>query len=138
MQAKVPKFIDIEDKVIFGLTWRQFFFLGVGSGAGVLAFSVLVQPLGTTVAVVTTAIGAVFAFVKINNRPMHVFMYSLWNYFFNPRRFVWQKEEPRRQKTKVMKKEAPKAAPKAVTAERLKQLAVLLDIKGRKSSDTNV
>ena len=76
MQVKVPKFIDIEDKVIFGLTWRQFLFLGVGGGVGIVAFYVLVQPLGTAIGVVSMTIGAIFALVKINNRPMHIFVYS--------------------------------------------------------------
>ncbi|OHA53424.1 MAG: hypothetical protein A3A30_02815 [Candidatus Terrybacteria bacterium RIFCSPLOWO2_01_FULL_48_14] len=133
MQVKVPKFIDIEDKVIFGLTWRQFLFLGVGGGVGIVAFYVLVQPLGTAIGVVSMTIGAIFALVKINNRPMHIFVYSLWNYFFNPRQYTWKKEATAARTakvTKITKKETP-ATPKTITPERLKRLSVLLDIQGQ-------
>lgn len=132
MQARVPKYIDIEDKIIFGLTWRQFIALGIGIGVAVLAFTIVVQPLATMIGTFAVAAGAVFAFVKINNRPMHVFIYSLWNFFFNPRRYIWQKERARPEKeTKVMlKKEPARALPKIVSPERLHQLSVLLDIKG--------
>ena len=38
MRFEVPQFIDIEDKIIGPLTWRQFIYLGGGVGGAVVIF----------------------------------------------------------------------------------------------------
>lgn len=92
MQAKVPKFIDIEDKVVGPLTWRQFAFLGGGASFAMLFLWRFQSFLGVPLAALSLGFAAAFAFHKINGRPFAVFLTSFWNYQVNPRRYFWEKE----------------------------------------------
>lgn len=131
MQAKVPKFLEIEDKIMLGLSGRQILELGIASGFVVLSFALLVRPLAIAISFVAATAGITFAFVKINGRDAHHFIFSLWSYFFNPRKLVWQKEEIKIQKEKIKKAPKPQATPKVVTPERLREIALMLDVAHR-------
>jgi len=91
MQVKVPKFIEIEDKVVFGMTWKQFLAVGLGLGGGILANLILVPSIGVPVMLLCIFGGIVLAFVKVNERPFIVFLGSAWRYFYNPHSYIWKR-----------------------------------------------
>jgi len=132
MQAKVPKFLEIEDKIMFGLSWRQFLELGATSLVIVFAFAILTKPLAVAISFTAAVAGITMAFIKINGRSAHHFIFSLWSYFFNPRQYVWRKEEVRAKKTKVRKMEkASSGIPHVISPQRLKEIALMLDVAQR-------
>lgn len=92
MQAKVPKFIDIEDKVVGPLTWRQFTYLAFGISFAFLAFSQFKSYIGAPLAFGITALAIALAFVHVNGRPFTTFLFSLWQYNTNPHRYFWKQE----------------------------------------------
>lgn len=95
MQYKVPQNVDIEDKVIAGLTLRQFMFIMVAGGIGLLEFYAFVGPLSflfLPMAIITGGIGVAFAFVKINDRPFEVFIGAAMKSLFAPHERVWNKD----------------------------------------------
>ncbi|MEK7637089.1 MAG: PrgI family protein [Patescibacteria group bacterium] len=93
-QFIVPQFIDVEDKILGPISVRQFIIFLVGGGLIVGAYQILFKLANLTVAFVFTAVGIfigiiLFAFVRINGRPFHVFVLSLLQSVKNPRMRLW-------------------------------------------------
>lgn len=92
MRFEVPQFIEVEDKIFGPLTWRQFVYVGGGSGlAAVLFFFtplIVFLIFGIPIAIATFAL----AFYPINNRPFAVFLESVFRYFRGSRLYLWQKK----------------------------------------------
>ena len=95
MQFKVPQFIDIEDKILGPLTWRQFAYcLGA---AGITYISLRFIPGGRIVGLlVASPFAGLFlalAFIKINNRPFIETLEHGFNYITGSNIYTWQKQE---------------------------------------------
>ncbi len=128
-QAKVPKFIDIQDKVVDGLTlWKVIDLATAGVVAAV--FIVLLRgPVGQIGALFSVVLGVCFAFIKINERPFSVFALSAFSFLINPKKYSWQKE-----KVKIKMREhkiAPlpsRRADQELTVQKIKELATALDV----------
>jgi hypothetical protein len=95
MQYKVPQNVDIEDRVIAGLTLRQFGFLMV---AGALVLALKFTLVGTLsflflpLAIIIGGAGIAFAFVKINDRPFELFVIAAARTLFTPGKRYWEKD----------------------------------------------
>jgi hypothetical protein len=93
MRFEVPQFIEVEDKVVGPLTWRQFIYLAGGIGILIviwfsmplIGFVILGIPLG--------ALAGFLAFHRINNRPFSLFLESFVSYWRKGRLYLWKKEE---------------------------------------------
>ncbi len=92
MQFNVPQFIEVEDKILGPLTFRQFFLVVI---VGILLavlwyftqlwfFMLVALPL----VVLTVAL----VFVKINGRSFLSFLRSWIDYWRNPRVYIWRKK----------------------------------------------
>jgi membrane-bound ClpP family serine protease len=133
MQFLVPQFIDVESKIIGPISVRQFIILlsGVGLlfvGWKLLAFAVFVVE-GIFVLILTT----LFAFVKINTQPFHIFLLNLIQTGRRPRLKIWnktitlsdiKKKEERKKKQEIIVHKKP------LTASRLTKLSLLVDTGG--------
>ncbi len=96
MQYKVPQNIDVEDKVIAGLTLRQFMFILIAGGFGLLEYFALTGPLNflfLPAAIITGGVGVAFAFIKINDRPFEAFIMAAIKSLFAPHIRVWRKDD---------------------------------------------
>ncbi len=134
MQFIVPQFIDIEPKIIGPITPRQFIiFIIVG-------FFVFVTYKLTTIinfillSTFYITVGFVFAFAKVNGRPIHWFLISLLQTAKKSKLRVWAKEVLSiktidfKEKRKVA---ALPAAPRRVLPKgRLSDLALTVDTGG--------
>ena len=127
MQVKVPKFIDIEDRVVFGLTWRQVVYMGGAAGAALMFFTFFEGFLAFPLSLITFAVGAAFAFAKINDRPFKVYFLSVWHYHSSPRRYFWKKERPSLAPAPTQTEPATIAVSKSFTPADFRQLARSLD-----------
>jgi hypothetical protein len=95
MQYKVPQNVDIEDKVIAGLTLRQFMFLMVAGGAILIFKAILVGSVSflfIPASVLVGGLGVALAFIKINDRPFEIFLVSAAKTLVTPNRRVWSKD----------------------------------------------
>jgi hypothetical protein len=94
---EVPTHLNVEDKVLFGLSVRQFLYLLVGSSA---TYSLWEQtaPLAEVVrvglAAVSVCITVAFALVRPAGRPLEEWMVVGLVYLGSPRRVVWRPPEP--------------------------------------------
>lgn len=121
MQAKVPKFIDIEDKVAFGMTWRQFAYLGGSLTAAFISLSVFRGMLGFPIALILVIVGTSLAFAKPSGRSFGTLLLAVFRYNYNPRRYFWQKERSR-----VQIAQTGKQAPDTATSARPEDIAAKL------------
>lgn len=88
----VPQYVDIEDKIVGPLTWKQ---LGWYFGGGVVLV-VLWQFLDPaafyTAAVPIVIIVSLFAFYKPQGLTLVEFVGYAIIYVFKPRRYIWQRD----------------------------------------------
>jgi hypothetical protein len=131
MQFSVPQFTDVEDRIVAGLSIKQF---GIVFGAGVIIFGFFSL---TKSIVVTVIIGLlvglpalVVAFGKMNGRPIYSAFGNFMRYFTGGKIYIFHKQVQDivdDSKNKVEIKQQAPSAPDAQTAVmRMKQLNYLL------------
>lgn len=91
MRFEVPQFIEVEDKVIGPLTWKQFVFVAGGVGASVLFFVIGGFLLFAVLGIPMVGLAGFLAFHQINNRPFSVFLESAVTYFSGTKLYLWKK-----------------------------------------------
>ena len=92
-QYPVPQFIQQEGRIIFFLSFRQFFYL---VGAGVISFFlyyILPWALFIIAAPVIFIAGAAFGFLRINNMSLAELLSSLIGFSIGGKSYVWKKQE---------------------------------------------
>jgi nicotinamide riboside transporter PnuC len=131
MQFRVPQFIDIEDKILGPLTWKQFAYtLGA---VGVLYISLRLSPsrfLGLIIAAPFVGTFLSLAFVKINNQSFVEILEHAFNYFTGSRLYTWQKNNNQNQNQISVIQSAPKDNIEVHTRKDLAEIANDLDIRG--------
>ncbi len=92
-QYPIPQFIEEEAKIIFFLTFRQFFFL-VGGGA-ICTFLYFVLPFSLFVAgsIVVGLLILGMAFLKINNEPVLKALFHFITFSAGTKNYIWDKKE---------------------------------------------
>ena len=92
MRFEVPQFIEIEDKIIGPLTWKQFVYVGGGVGILVLLYMFLPFFFFIIFGIPFGALAFFLAFHKINNRPFSIFLESAFNYITKHKLYLWRKD----------------------------------------------
>ncbi len=148
MQFRVPQFIDIEDKILGPLSWRQFAYV---LGAAAVAYvSLRLLDSKVTALIVGGPFVALFlalAFVRINDRPFVDTLQNAFSYFFGGNIYTWQKDNTIKpensasydsSRSENVKKEINNSVERRSNhyeRQNLKDLAVGLDIKSDKGED---
>lgn len=135
-QYVVPQFIDVEDKIIGPITVRQFLIMlgGVAFIAG--AYQLLFKMANLVGAFVFTAIGVflaviLFAFIKVNGRPFHLFLINLMQSVKTPHLRIWNNQFSLRIRYQAEPPKAPLLATKQpITLTKLARLSLLVDTGG--------
>ena len=136
-QFMVPKFIDVEDKVIGPLAVRQFIILLVAGGLVFGAYKIFDFSLFLVSSIIIVLAGFVFAFIKVNGAPFHFFLLNLLQTWRRPQLRVWNKlneitDDP------VPMFEVKKIEVKTpVAGSRLSQLALIADTQGYYAGEAN-
>lgn len=92
MQFNVPQFIELEDKILGPLTFRQFFLL-IAAGLFLIFIWYSFQFwFFLAVAIPTVILVLALVFVKINGRSFFSFLNSWISYWLKPRLYVWRKK----------------------------------------------
>jgi hypothetical protein len=93
MRFEVPQFIEIEDKIIGPLTWKQFVYLAGGAGILIILYLTLPFVFFAVFGLPLGALAASLAFHRINNRPFSAFLESFVSYFTKTKLYLWRKEQ---------------------------------------------
>jgi hypothetical protein len=91
MRFEVPQFIEVEDKIIGPLTWKQFVYLAGGTGVVIVLFLTLPIVLFTIIGLPIGALAVFLAFHKVNNRPFSIFLESFLHFTTNNKLYLWRK-----------------------------------------------
>jgi hypothetical protein len=94
---EVPTHLDVEDKVLFGLTVRQFLYLLVGSSASYALWDqATVVGDGLRIAGVGFCVATTLAFALVRpaGRALEEWLVAALVYAASPRRATWQPLEP--------------------------------------------
>lgn len=93
MQFQVPQFIDIAPKIIGPLTLKQFLIL-VGAAVPVFIFFFFLNFfLWIVLSAIIVAVGVTLAFFKFNGQPFSKMLFAAFNYFWQPRFYLWRRVE---------------------------------------------
>jgi hypothetical protein len=137
MQALVPTDIDVEDKILGPFTVKQSIYLLIGAMSVAILYFIFANIfyLFIILALPVILLTGAFVFYKFNEQPFEKFLIILVNYFFNPRKRLWQREaetpfliieEERREEIPAgLREEAKK---KSITD--IDKLAYILDSRG--------
>ena len=92
MHANVPQFIDIEDKIAFGLTAKQLLWMA-GMGATLLVlYNIFERQAFYVIGTFVVVIFAALAFWKPQGVSMLTFLGFALKYFLRPRNYVWKRK----------------------------------------------
>lgn len=90
-QFLVPQFIDVEDKIIGPITTRQFVITLAGILLSFMWYELLAFIYFVFACAITLALASIFAFAKINGRPIHYFLLNFIQTSKRARLRVWNK-----------------------------------------------
>ena len=133
-QFVVPQFIDIEDKVIGPITTRQFIIIIVALIIMFIEYKMSDFALFLVLAVFTFAFLGLFAFLKVNGRPVYYFLLNVLQTMKRYQLRVWIPEGEEMEHV-IRKKKKDEDMPKVfrkemVSSSRLSQLSLVVDTGG--------
>lgn len=126
MQFKVPQFIDIEDKVVGNLSFKQFAYLAGGAGLAYISAKLLPAFIAVFVTPALVGLALALAFLKINDKPFAHALEAFIRYYSKSRLYLWKKQE-----SKTKKKDRETIAPSlraTLSESKLKTLSWSLDV----------
>jgi hypothetical protein len=94
---EVPTHLDVEDRVLFGLSVRQFLYILVGSSASYTLWdqlASLTEPLRIGLVLASAAVTLAFALLRLSERPLEEWLVAALVYAASPRCATWQPREP--------------------------------------------
>lgn len=92
MRFEVPQFIEIEDKIVGPLTWRQFVYVAGGVGVITILYLNTSFMIAVLLGFPIGVLSASLAFHKVNNRPFSIFLEALVTYTAKKKLYLWKKE----------------------------------------------
>jgi hypothetical protein len=96
-QHEIPTHLNVEDKLLFGLTARQFLYVLVGTSLsyGMWDQTVAAPPaLRVTIVAICLLAAAAMAWLRPHNRPLEEWLLASCVYVATPRRATWRPREP--------------------------------------------
>lgn len=139
MQFQVPQFIEVEDKIVGPLTFKQFIFIAGGAGMAYVLWRVLPLIVAAPLIIGVGSFAAALAFFQVNGRPFILALETGFYYLIHPKLYLWNNERPK--DVAIKKAQEPSlgaAAPYVpkLSESRLHQLAWSLDIQERIAAGT--
>lgn len=90
MNFQVPQFIEIEDKVIGPLSFKQFIYVAGAAGLSFICYAFLPLYLALLPIAGLMTLGLALAFYQVNNRPFIITLQSALRYFTSHKLYLWQ------------------------------------------------
>lgn len=92
-QYPIPQFIEQEGKIIFFLTFKQFFWLTGGIGTCMVIYFFLPFYFFAVLSIIILVAVGVIAFVKINNASLITVFFNIMGFAFQNKKYTWVKKE---------------------------------------------
>jgi hypothetical protein len=91
MKFQVPQFVEVEDKLFWHLTLKQFIYVAGGVGLSVIIYLTLPFFLAVLIMTPIMAFALALAFYKYNDRPFINLVEAATKYIFNSKLYIWRK-----------------------------------------------
>lgn len=135
-QFVVPQFLDVEPKILGPITLRQFLIMVGVIVAEFLVYRIFLSLIPMlAVGLPIAALGAAFAFGKVNGQPLHFIVLNVVQTIKKPGRRVWDKTLSNEDLQVYLKKEVvavvtktPRKAP--LESSRLSELTLMVNTGG--------
>jgi len=88
---QVPQFIEEKPKIISFFTLQQFLILGGAAIFSIILYYIFSMFLWAFLSALIVGSATALAFVKINGQELPKVAQSAFRYYWNPRRYVWQR-----------------------------------------------
>lgn len=141
----VPQFIDNEDKILGPITVRQFLICLGATFIMFIEYKILAFSYFIGAVVLTGGLAAVFAFLKINGQPFHIFFVNFLETMFRPSLRTWQKDLTNAELNDIIKNHTPSTAVFVAqkpmnkpSSSRLRDLALTVNTGGVYNPDEEV
>ena len=92
-QYPIPQFIEKQGKIVFFLTFRQFFLLVISGGICFLVLYTLPFFLFLVLAIPIMGAAAAIAFVKIEKEPILKVLLHFVGFSMRKKNYVWEKKD---------------------------------------------
>ncbi len=128
----VPQFIDAEDKIIGPVTVRQFIIMIIGGLFVFAAYKLSDFALFIVQLIIFAFLTILFAFIKINGAPFHVFLLNVIQTSKKPKLRIWLKQEIKFEERQVESEDNNQLVkPKAfLPTSKLSELSLIVDTGG--------
>ena len=93
-QYPIPQFIEEEAKIVFFLTFRQFFLLVGGGVASFALYYTLPFYLFVTFSIFIMMVVSAIAFLKIDDEPVIKKILHFINFHTDDKNYIWKNEDP--------------------------------------------
>jgi len=140
MQFQVPQNIDLEDKIIGPVTFKNFIILLFG---GMFVYLIFLTPMPRAISIIiaipiTLALLAI-TFVKIQDQSFIKFFTSLMFFWFRPKQRIWSQKQPKPEVIIKNKTQKEKYHPtkQVISSQAIEKLATIVDTKGWKPITSN-
>lgn len=92
MRFQIPQYINVEDKVIFGMTFKQFGFVVIPVVVYILLFMQRVSTLKIVlVEMIVLPYCLLSAFYKVNGQKFNTVFFNFLKYLIKSRFYIWRK-----------------------------------------------
>lgn len=136
-QFVVPQFIDIENKILGPITIRQFILLMGALLLSIVFYKFVDFIMFLLLSAFIFGIAAIFAFTRVNGRPIHYFLLNFIQTSIKPKRRVWCKDfgiaefRTRIAEKKNKDEKVVLFRPKILKKSKLSKLSLIVDTGGR-------
>ena len=143
-QFVVPQFIDIENKILGPITIRQFILLMGALLLSTVFYKFVDFIMFLILSAMMFGIASIFAFTRVNGRPIHYFLLNFIQTSIRPKRRVWCKDfgiaefRTRIAEKKDGKKEVVLPRPKILEKSKLSKLSLIVDTGGRYQGEVDL
>jgi hypothetical protein len=132
MQFQTPQFVDVEDKIIGPLSFRQFLYLAGGAGLAYTVYRILPLYIALLIILPILALSLALAFVKINERPFITVLEAAFHYYTRSKLYIWSHawkthNAKKRENERSITTEEPMRVP-SLSQSKLKDIAWSLDV----------
>ena len=93
MRFQVPQFIETEEKIIGPFTVKQFVFVALGGAILFLLFFAVSPGVFIFLAIPVGAIFLGLALVKINEMPLHMYLFYFINHLISPKKYIYNPDD---------------------------------------------
>jgi hypothetical protein len=91
MRFQVPQYIDVEDKLLGPLSFKQVVFVAGGAGALVALYILFPSKIiGVLLGAIILMFGLLLAFYKPNNKPFQAMLEAIFSYYRKSRLYLWK------------------------------------------------